>query len=120
MPGIGKTTAQSLVANLPELGQLDRRQIAALVGVAPLARDSGLMRGKRSVWGGRAEVRATLYMAALVASRHNSVIAPFYERLIVNGKKPKVAIVACMRKMLTMLNAMIRDDRDWRHAPKQA
>ena len=120
VPGIGQTTARSLIANLPELGQLDRRQIAALVGVAPLARDSGRMRGKRSVWGGRAELRAALYMAALVASRHNPVIAPFYKRLIANGKKPKVAIVACMRKMLCMLNAMVRDNAEWRGAAKSA
>lgn len=120
VPGIGKTSAQSLIANLPELGTLDRRRIAALVGLAPLARDSGMMRGTRSVWGGRSEVRATLYMAALVASRHNPVIAEFYKRLIANGKKPKVAIVACMRKMLVMLNAMIRDGSEWRGMPESA
>lgn len=120
VPGVGRTTAQSLIANLPELGTLDRRRIAALVGLAPLARDSGRMRGTRSVWGGRADVRATLYMAALVASRHNPVIAEFYKRLIANGKKPKVAIVACMRKMLIMLNAMIRDNTEWRGMPESA
>ena len=120
VPGIGKTTARNLIANLPELGSLDRRSIAALVGLAPLARDSGMMRGTRSVWGGRAEVRAALYMAALVASRHNPVIAEFYKRLIANGKKPKVAIVACMRKMLTMLNAMMRDGAEWRGMPESA
>jgi transposase len=98
---------------LPELGQLNRKQIAALVGIAPLNRDSGTFRGRRSIWGGRATVRATLYMAALVASRRNAVISAFYKRLRDAGKAPKVALVACMRKLLTILNAMIKHKTRW-------
>ena len=116
VPGIGDVVARTLIADLPELGHLDRKQIAALVGVAPLNRDSGTMRGKRTIWGGRAKVRSVLYMAALVASRHNPVLAAFYQRLVSAGKAKKLAITAVMRKLLTILNAMIRDSRPWQNA----
>jgi transposase len=116
VPGIGDTTARTLIAELPELGTLDRKQIAALVGVAPFNRDSGKHRGKRTIWGGRADVRATLYMAALAAVRFNPTIAAFANRLHIAGKPPKVVLVACMRKLLTILNAMLRDRRPWQHA----
>ena len=105
--------AVTLLAALPELGQLNRKQIAALVGVAPLNRDSGTLRGKRTVWGGRAHVRAALYMGALVAMRFNPTIKAFYERLLAAGKKPKVALTACMRKLLTILNAMLKNNQHW-------
>ena len=108
--------SRTLLAGLPELGQLNRKQIAALVGVAPFARDSGTLRGKRLVWGGRAPVRAVLYMGALVAARRNPVIRAFYRRLIAAGKPNKVALVACMRKLLTILNAMMRTNTRWHHA----
>lgn len=113
VPGIGPVTSRSLMAELPELGELNRKQIAALAGIAPLNRDSGTLRGRRSIWGGRAAVRAVLYMAALVASRHNAVIRAFYKRLRNAGKAPKVALVACMRKLLTILNAMIKHKTRW-------
>ena len=113
VPGVGDTTARTLIADLPELGTLDRRQIAALVGVAPLNRDSGTFRGRRTTCGGRAPVRATLYMAALVATRHNPAIAAFYKRLCDAGKPKKLALVACMRKLLTILNAILRDKQPW-------
>ena len=113
VPGVGDATARTLIAGLPELGTLGRRQIAALVGVAPFNRDSGKTRGRRTVWGGRANVRATLYMAALVASRHNPVLKAFYQRLIADGKLKKVALTAVMRKLLTILNAIIRDRTPW-------
>ena len=116
VPGVGNATARTLIADLPELGALDRRRIAALVGVAPVNRDSGTRRGKRAIAGGRASVRAALYMAALVASRHNKPIAAFYRRLLAAGKPPKQALVACMRKLLAILNAMLRDNRPWQHA----
>jgi transposase len=116
VPGIGNATARSLLADLPELGTLSRKQIAALAGVAPLNRDSGTWRGKRMISGGRAAVRASLYMAALVASRHNPVIAVFYRRLRSLGKPPKLALTACMRKLLVILNAMLRDRRPWQPA----
>lgn len=116
VPGVGDIVARTLIADLPELGRLDRKQIAALVGVAPLNRDSGKMRGKRTTWGGRAKVRCALYMAALVASRHNPVLATFYQRLVSAGKAKKLAITAVMRKLLTILNAMIRDHRPWQSA----
>jgi transposase len=116
VPGVGNATARTLLADLPELGRLDRKQIAALVGVAPLNRDSGTLRGRRSTWGGRAGVRATLYMAALVAARHNPIIATFYRRLRAAGKPAKVALTACMRKLLVILNAILRDRRPWQHA----
>lgn len=111
--GIGAVTSQTLAAALPELGRLDRRAIAALVGVAPLACDSGQHRGSRHIWGGRADVRAALYMATLSATRFNPAIRVFYERLLAKGKPFKVAMVACMRKLLTILNAMVRDGTAW-------
>lgn len=107
--GAGPVLSMTLLTDLPELGQLNRKQIAALVGVAPFNRDSGSFRGKRKIWGGRAKVRAVLYMAALVASRHNPAIQPFYERLLAAGKSKKVALVACMRKLLIRLNAIVRE-----------
>jgi transposase len=113
VPGVGKQTALSLILNLPELGKLNRKQIAALAGVAPFNKDSGRKRGKKSVWGGRANVRAVLYMAAVVASRHNEVIRPFYEKLLAAGKPKKLALTACMRKLLTILNAMTRAGSSW-------
>ncbi len=119
--GVGEVTTLTLIGLLPELGTLNRKQVAALVGVAPLNRDSGTLRGRRSVWGGRAEVRAVLYMAALSAIRHNSVIRAFHTRLRAAGKAKKVAIVACMRKLLTILNAMLRDGAHWSpHVAKTA
>lgn len=118
VPGIGPTTARTLLAELPELGRLDRRAIAALVGVAPFNCDSGQHRGQRHIWGGRASVRASLYMAALVASRHNPVLAVFYRRLRDLGKPPKVALIAVARKLLTILNAMIQHQCRWN--PKAA
>jgi transposase len=114
VPGVGKIVSATMLIELPELGRLNRRQIAALVGVAPLNRDSGTMRGKRTVWGGRAKLRAVLYMAALVASRRNPIIATFYKRLVMAGKSKKVALVACMRKLLTIINAMIRTMTHWK------
>lgn len=113
VPGVGEQLSLTLLAHLPELGTLDRKQIAALVGVAPINRDSGRMRGKRSVWGGRARVRAALYMSALVASRHNPVIRDLYQRLLAAGKAKKLALTACMRKLLTILNAMVKNDQRW-------
>jgi transposase len=115
VPGVGPVTARTLLAELPELGTLDPRKIAALVGVAPLNRDSGAsVRGKRRTWGGRAPVRAALYMAALVAARHNPVIRAAYTRLLQAGKPKKLALVACMRKLLITLNAMVRSSTPWR------
>lgn len=111
--GVGPVTILTLTAALPELGKLGRRQISKLVGVAPLANESGPRAGKRRIWGGRANVRAVLYMASLVATKHNPVIKAFYARLIAAGKPKKVAIVACMRKLLTILNAMLRDQASW-------
>jgi len=116
VPGVGRVLSLTLLAELPELGQLSRREIAALVGVAPLNRDSGRRRGKRLVWGGRAPVRAVLYMSALAATRANPVIRAFFERLRAAGKPFKVALTACMRKLLTILNAMVRHDTRWRLA----
>lgn len=113
VPGIGPVISRTLLAELPELGKLNRQQIAALVGIAPLNRDSGTFKGRRGIWGGRATVRAALYMAALVASRRNAVIRTFYKRLRNGGKAPKVALVACMRKLLTILNAMIKHKTRW-------
>lgn len=114
-PGVGQTLSFTLLAECPELGQLNRKQAAAIVGVAPINRDSGAYRGQRRVWGGRRQVRNVLYMATLSAIRFNPVIKRFYIRLIDSGKKPKVAIVACMRKLLTILNAMVRDQTHWRY-----
>ena len=119
VPGVGKVTVATLLALLPELGQLDRGPIAALAGVAPFARDSGLMKGRRTIWGGRAPVRAVLYMAALVAVRHNPILRAFYQRLVAAGKAKKLALTAAMRKLLVILNAMIRDSQPWR-APQPA
>jgi transposase len=120
VPGVGRVTVAVLASELPELGTLNRKQIAALVGVAPFNNDSGRRTdGKRQVWGGRASVRATLYMATLKATQTNLVIRAFYARLLATGKPKKVALVACMRKLLTMLNAMARDGRPWAHAPRK-
>jgi transposase len=116
MPGVGKGTARMLIAELPELGQLDRRKIASLVGVAPMNRDSGTMRGKRRVQGGRGNVRRGLYMAVVASIRCNPVLKATYARLRTAGKPPKVAIIAVMRRMLTMLNAILRDRQPWRTA----
>ena len=113
VPGVGPVLSRTLLADLPELGRLSRRAIAKLVGVAPLSRDSGTMRGRRFVQGGRASVRAVLYMAALVATRRNAVIRAFYVRLVAAGKPKKLALVACMRKLLTMLNVMVRTSQPW-------
>jgi len=113
LKGIGRVTSGTLLVALPELGCLDRRSIAALVGLAPFNRDSGKMRGRRSIYGGRARIRTLLYMAATTAIRSNPVIRAFYERLKSRGKPHKVAIVACMRKMLTILNAMVRESTPW-------
>ena len=112
VPGVGEQVSLTLLAYLPELGTLDRRQIAALVGVAPFNRDSGTLRGKRAVWG-RARVRAILYMGAMVASRHNPVIRDFYQKLLAAGKPKKVALVACMRKLLVILNSMLKHGSTW-------
>ncbi len=112
--GVGPITSSILLSDLPELGQLDRKKIAALVGVAPFNDDSGRHRGLRRIKGGRASVRQVLYMAAVAASRFNPVIRTFYQRLLASGKKKKVALVACMRKLLTVLNAMIRDMTPWK------
>ena len=111
--GIGPVASATLIAGLPELGHLGRREIASLVGVAPMARDSGSPKGPRRIQGGRFEIRRVLYMAALTASRRNPTIKTFYERLIASGKLPKVALVACMRKLLTTLNAMVRTNKHW-------
>jgi transposase len=113
VPGIGPVVSYTLVADLPELGQLTRREIAKLVGIAPVSRDSGTMRGRRFVQGGRSQVRAVLYMGALVAVRHNPAIRAFYQRLVNAGKPKKLALVACMRKLLTILNTMARTGERW-------
>lgn len=113
VPGIGPATAYTLLADLPELGTLDRKAIAALVGVAPLAADSGTLRGRRPIWGGRARVRSALYLATLVATRHNPVIRAFYSKLCAAGKPKKVALVACMHKLLLILNAILRQGSPW-------
>ena len=113
VPGVGEQVSFTLLAYLPELGTLDRRQIAALVGVAPFNRDSGTLRGRRTVWGGRARVRAALYMGALVASRCNPIIRDFYQRLLACGKPKKLALTACMRKLLVILNSMLKHRSPW-------
>jgi len=113
VPGVGRTVSATLLGSLPELGLLNRKEIAALVGVAPLNWDSGKLRGKRAIWGGRAHVRSTLYMAALVASRRNPVIRALYERLCAAGKPKKLALVAAMRKLLIILNSMLRTRTFW-------
>jgi transposase len=116
VPGIGPVTRRTLIAELPELGQLTRRKIAALVGLAPINRDSGTMRGRRTVAGGRATVRATLFMATLVATRANPVIAAYYAKLRAAGKTGKQALTACMRKLIIILNAIVRDRKPWQTA----
>lgn len=118
VPGIGPVLSTTLVAALPELGQLDRKQIAALVGVAPLNCESGILRGRRIIWGGRSRVRAALYMATLVAIRYNPVIRQFYERLCAGGKAKKVALTACLHKLLIILNAILRQRIPWQVPPQ--
>lgn len=114
--GIGSTIASNLIADLPELGKITSKQISALAGVAPFNSDSGLMKGKRVIWGGRAAVRKSLYMAALVAARHNKRMKGFYERLCSLGKPKKVALVACMRKLLSIINTMIKKNEHWKES----
>ena len=116
VPGVGPQISRILLAQLPELGHIDRRQVAALVGVAPFNRDSGQWRGRRSIWGGRATVRAALYMGTLVATRHNPVIGDYYQRLLDRGKPKKVALTACMRKLLVILNAILKSNTPWQAA----
>jgi len=116
VPGVGNGLARTLLADLPELGQLGRRQIASLVGVSPFNRDSGRFRGRRTTWGGRAKVRSVLYMGALVATRHNPILSVFYQRLLADGKEKKVALTAVMRKLLVILNAIVRDGTPWQSA----
>ena len=116
MPGVGDITARTMIAQLPELGQLQRRQIAALAGLAPWTRQSGQWRGKSFIGGGRASVRSSLFMAAMVAARHNPVLRLFHQRLIAAGKPKKVALIAVARKLLTILNAILRDQRPWHPA----
>lgn len=113
MPGIGPIVSYTLLGELPELGTLTHKQIAALVGVAPLARDSGTLRGKRMIWGGRASVRTALFMAAMCGRRWNPTLKVFYERLKAAGKPTKVALIACARNLLTMLTAMVRSNTHW-------
>lgn len=117
VPGVGDKTARALVAHLPQLGECSRQQVAALIGVAPINRDSGAMRGQRSTWGGRSHLRAVLYMATLTATRCNPQIRVQYQKLLAAGKRKKVALVACMRKLLVILNAMIREKKAWKHSP---
>jgi transposase len=119
VPGVGPVLTTTVLANVPELGTLTHKQIAALVGVAPLNRDSGTLHGKRLVWGGRAHVRAAFYMAAIVATRYNPVIKTFYQRLCQAGKAKKLAVTACMRKLLIILNAMVKSRTPWRVAASQ-
>ena len=118
VPGIGPVVSATLIARLPELGQLNHKEIAVLAGLAPFNRDSGQWRGRRSIWGGRAAVRSALYMATVVATRFNPAIKTFYRRLRDAGKPGKVALTACMRKLLTMLNAIARDRQPWQHTPQ--
>ncbi len=120
VPGVGPVLALTLLAHLPELGTLDRKPIAALVGLAPLPADSGTRRGRRVVWGGRAQVRATLYMSTLVAVKHNPVLRRFYEHLLAAGKPKKLALVACMHKLLLILNALLRQRTPWQPPPSSA
>jgi transposase len=117
VPGVGPVFARTLLADLPELGQLNRKGIAALVGVAPFNQDSGRKRGRRIVWGGRSNVRSVLYMATLAATRYNPVICTFYQRLLAAGKPTKVALTACMRKLLTIVNAVVAKNTAWRNGP---
>ena len=113
IPGVGPILSRTMLGQVPELGTLGHKQVAALVGVAPFNRDSGTLRGRRMIWGGRADVRAVLYMGALVATKHNPVIKAFYTRLLAAGKVKKVALTACMHKLLTIMNAMVRDLTPW-------
>jgi len=113
VPGIGPTTAATMIAELPELGRLSRHEIAALVGVAPFNRDSGKWKGKRSTWGGRSSVRSALYMATLVATQYNAYIRAYYQRLLTRGKAKKTALVACMRKLIVILNSMLKNHQPW-------
>ena len=116
VPGIGDGVAYTLLGELPELGALSHKQIAALTGLAPFNRDSGHMKGRRRIKGGRAPIRTVLYMAMMCAIQHNPVMKRFYEKLVASGKHKKVALTACMRKMITILNAMVRDDKEWKMA----
>ena len=118
-PGVGPVLVTTLFANLPELSTLTRKEVAALAGVAPFPRDSGTLKGRRAIWGGRAHVRAALYMAARVATRRNAVIRTFYQRLCQAGKAKKLALTACMRKLLTILNAMVKSGTPWRVVTSQ-
>ena len=111
--GVGLVTTYSLIGELPELGQVSHKKIAALAGVAPYCRDSGTLKGKRTIWGGRTQVRTALYMATLSAKKYNPAIKEFYDRLILKGKIKKVAMVACMRKLLTIMNSMVRNNEPW-------
>jgi transposase len=120
VPGVGRVLALTLITELPELGSLNRKEIAALVGVAPLNRDSGAFRGQRRIWGGRAAIRATLYMSALTATQYNPTIRAYYRRLLSRGKPKKVALTACMRKILVILNVMARTQTPWRQIPAAA
>jgi len=113
VPGVGPIVTATLIARLPELGSMNRKEVAALVGVAPFSRDSGTLRGKRTVWGGRGPLRTALYMATLVATRHNPVLRAFYQRLCAAGKPKKVALTACLRKLLVTLNQMIKQNQMW-------
>jgi transposase len=117
VPGIGDQTARTLIAELPELGTLSRQRVAALAGLAPFNNDSGRFRGARSIRGGRAPVRTALYMATLVAARYNPTVRRWYQHLLARGKARKVALVACMRKLLTALNTMVREGRHWKEHP---
>ena len=119
VPGVGEQVSLTLLAYLPELGTLNRRQIAALVGVAPFNRDSGTLRGKRTVWGGRARIRAVLYMGALAATRFNPVIRDFCRRLLADGKPKKLALTACVRKLLVTLNSILKHGSPWRDLSPQ-
>ena len=116
VPGIGDVTARTLIAELPELGQLDRRRLAALVGVAPVNRDSGQLRGHRAIAGGRTSLRNTLFMATLAAVRHNAVLRAHYQALIARGRPKKVALIACIRRLLGILNAIVRTNTPWQTA----
>jgi transposase len=120
VPGVGPSLTITLLSELPELGILSHKQIAAMVGVAPLNRDSGKLRGKRVVWGGRSAVRSALYMPTVVAVRWNPVIKAFYQRLIQAGKPKKVALIACMRKLLTILNAILKHKKPWLEVPSRS
>ena len=119
VPGVGPVLTTRLLANLPELGTLTRKEVAALAGVAPFPRDSGALKGRRAIGGGRAHVRAARYMAALVATRRTSVIRRFYQRVCQAGKAKKLAVTACMRKLLTILNAMVKSGASWREPVSQ-